>query len=49
MSKERKKMKVQRKTETPQLGTDDYDNIGKCVQESLEESITTIVSSQNVM
>ena len=41
----RQKMKAQRHTETPQLGKDDYDNIGNYMQESLEESMTVIVSS----
>ena len=47
--KKRQKMKAQRKPTTPQLGTNDYDNIGKCVQETLEESMTAIVSSQTEM
>ena len=32
-----------------QLGSDDYDNIATCVQESLEGSMTMIVSSQDEM
>ena len=31
------------------VGTEDYDNIGKCVQETLEESMTVIVILKNEM
>ena len=45
----RPNMKAHKKPTTPQLGSDDYDNIATCVQETLEGSMTTIVISRSEM
>ena len=42
-------MKAHKQPTTPQLGLDDYDNNATCVQETLEGSMTTIVSSHSKM
>ena len=45
----RQNMKAHKLPTHAQLGLDDYDNIATCVQETLEGSMTSIVSLQTKM
>lgn len=45
----RPKMKAHKKPIEAQLGSDDYENITTCMQETLEAPMTSIVSSQTVL